>query len=236
MPGDLYVGGGIHMPIEATVDYWPVTGVTEPQHHWPFIQTGNYTDQGSTGGLDLTASGSPSFDSQGMVLTGSEYAYHSANNDLNDLGSTYSILMEIYPDDADGATGAVLGNVNAGLGWAIPYLPGIGAPVWNRVYNPESTVVDVNWLTAEFSGVSWVDGAKYQIVLVHTGGNSLAYINAVAASGNPKTQADPLTSTANFTVGSGIWSNFIGTIGRVGILKGTAWSADDVAAIYTAFS
>lgn len=221
------------MPIETVVNYWPVAGVTKPQHLWPFIQTGDYTDQGSTGGLDLTASGSPSFDSEGMVLTGSEYAYCSANNDLNDLGSTYSILMEIYPDDADGAANAILSTVGSGLGWAIPYLPGIGAPVWNRTYNPESTAVDVNWLTAEFSGISWVDGAKYQIVLIHTGGNSLVYINAVAASGNPKAQVDPLASTANFTVGSGVWSNFIGTIGRVGILKSTAWSASDVSAIYS---
>lgn len=228
MPGDLYVGGGVYMPIETGVDYWPVAGVTEPQHHWPFVVTGDYTDQGSTGGYDLTEQGTGnSFNENGLVVNGSGWAANtSIGTDITDLGATWSILFEYTPSDKTGTQGGIY--------------------IWKSFGDTTYlSIVDfgsglLRWVEAgatyEMADKGISNGNPYQIVITHASGATNVYVNNVKDAASPYSQSDPGSNTNTLWIGK--WDAYAlkGTIKRVGILKGTAWSADDVAAIYAAFS
>lgn len=224
------------MPIEVGVDYWPVAGVTEPQHHWPFSVTGNYTDQGSTGGLDLTEQSSGNSFNSGLVLNGSGWATGANNADICNLGSTFSILFEGSWGTA-AATGLFSGSnyyyETPYDGWSLlAGWSGTGGS-W-RTVNPQSTLNDLAKESA------FTPGTNYQIIVVHNSGTSTCYVNGSPVSGWSGAMADPTNmSTRSFAIGAVHFNGgfpLTGTIKRAAVLKGTAWSADDVAAIYTAFS
>lgn len=231
MPSELYVGGGVYMPIGGAVDYWPVAGVTVPQHYWPFSQTGDYTDQGSTGGLNLSAGGTGnSFNSNGLVMNGNGWASVAGHSDLCDLGSTFSLLIDTYTHT--GSSGDMLlvqheSSPPIVCSYKVSYIDydyinySIYDGGWSNVYSTDNAIPE---------------GQPSQIVLTYTGGRIYFYVN-----GSPNTDVAIGAPIANndkpFQVNAIEWGNrMVGTITRVGVLKGTAWSADDVAAIYTGLS
>lgn len=229
MPGDLYVGGGVYVYLPVITDtYWPVDGVTKPQHLWPFSQTGDYTDQGSTGGLGLTAQGSGnSFSSDGLVLNGSGWAMlDTTNDDINNIGSTWSILVDFYYPTYKTweCLLGVTNNVAANSSWEVDKVN------YNSViylYTPTAiSVIATNSLPTQ--------PAWYQIVCIRAGTDVTIYVNGEYCINLGK--AAPQTSTLNFTVGAQYGGGYklTGTVKRAAVLKGTAWSADDVAAIYAA--
>lgn len=237
MPGDLYIGGGVYIPIEAGVDYWPVVGVTEPQHHWPFVVTGDYTDQGSTGGFTLTEGGSGNSFSAGLVLNGSGRAVYSHNDDLCDLGATFSLLFDATITGGD--YGVILGARSSGdAGYCIMYYNVANSDLFQLQLNTSGGYQTCTFSKAGFSGVTFGAGTLYQQIVVLGGGYANAYCNGVAHSSNPVTfNYAPLHQNNEFIIGAYDTSQgypVACTIARAGILKGTAWSADDVAAIYAA--
>lgn len=195
------------------VDYWGIAGVTEPQHLWPFSQTGDYTDQGSTGGLDLTAQGSGnSFSSDGLVLNGSGNAYHTSDADICDIGGTFSILFEVVISASDLDRVGCRGPTT---GWQEYYIQ--GSSLW--AYEEQGKT---------FSKGGWSLTDKTQWILTLAGGTMTLYMNGsfVKSEGSIP---DAVASSEWFQVGN---IGEVSTVTRVGILKGEAWSADDVTAIY----
>jgi hypothetical protein len=208
--------------------YWPVAGVTKPQHMWPFALTGDYTDRGSTGGLNLTAAGTGnSFGANGLVLNGSGYASVGVNADISDLGSVYSILVEFSVPAVTGFPCLVCAGVRSTNGWDLFATWGSGNPHFER------------GLTGDFgfTGTPVSINNPVQIIIVSegTGINEIHFY----ADGSPDVNTTLLALTAgtgSFFVGtdSSLTYKLTGTIKRAAILKGTAWSASDVAAIYAA--
>lgn len=223
------------MPVEAGVDYWPVAGVTEPQHHWPFTVTGDYTDQGSTGGLDLTARGSNNSFNNGLVLDGNGWASRSNHADLCNVGSTFSVLIEAS-FASGGGQAFPLSCINSYLTVTDGYDLNFDL-LSNMRFQADGTNSYFTW--ANF-GITPEYDTIYQFVYVYTGGNLYAYIDGIASSTNPVTRDAPNSSSYAFTVGAYAPAETDGSyqlkgkVRRVGILKGTAWSADDVSAIYAA--
>jgi hypothetical protein len=228
--GDVAWASGWNIPIVTTDDvYWPVPGVVKPQHLWPFSQTGDYSDHGSTGGLTLTAEGSGnSFGAGGLILNGSGWAESAANADLYNLGSTFSILIEINTTNTGniyplgcciwGTDGYVFQVNNLVLNW--------------RCFNPAGTLNEAagQWVNPAVSS-----GVTTQLIITQSYGNNNLYINGSLNIHCPITFPAPIGASTPFAVGTyttGGGFNFVGTIKRVGVLKGTAWSASDVAAIY----
>jgi hypothetical protein len=207
--------------------YWPVVGVTKPQHLWPFSQTGDYTDHGSTGGLTLTPGGTGNSFLSGLVLNGSGYATLAYNADICNLGSIYSILLEYsyidYTQYQNVVTAGVGGSTN-GYDIISPY----GG---TYKFNFRTTPGNIN--AAGFL----VNGVVSQVVISVAGtgaGQVTAYVNGVPQSLNSNQLTALTDGVEGFVVGANILgtSRITGTIKRVAILKGTAWSALDVVAIY----
>lgn len=219
--------------IGATDIYWPVAGVTKPQHLWPFSQTGDYTDQGSTGGFTLSPAGSGNSFSSGLVLNGSGWATRANHADLCDVGATFSVIFEGTWGAAD--TGAC-GGTNAYIdgspdGWYVVF-GWSGAGFGFRTYNPTGTLntLAVNSL--------FTPGTNYQVVATLVGGTGTLYVNGAPVVGGSGSLPTPTTMTGHaFAVGAANEASslpFTGTIKRVGVLKGEAWSAVNIAAIYAA--
>jgi hypothetical protein len=212
--------------------YWPITGVTKPLHLWPFSQTQDYTDQGSTGGLDLSAEGSGhSFGAGGLVLNGSGWATRTNHTDVCNVEATFSALIEMSWGGA--ASSGMVGGTNAyadypNYGWYL--LTGWGGTgIILRTINPAGEVNQIVYGPSVLT-----PGPRYQVVATLSAGIGTLYINGTpVASGALPT---PLNMTARpFALGA---VNYVGsypvtgTIKRAAVLKGTAWSAADVAAIY----
>lgn len=230
MPGDLSIGGGVYIYIPTISDiYWPVAGVMKPQHLWPFSQTGDYTDHGSTGGLDFTAQGSGnSFNANGLNFNGNGYAQlGSHNTDVNNLGNTFSVLFEYYSAGAFGGFGDY-NNDGVNGSWSFPYLA--SAKLYG--YTVDTTE------RAMTSGASITYSALHQVVVTYSPSGCVFYIDSnssATGAGNfpPTEKADILLTIGAFRGGGSKMGNG-SYIKRAGILKGTAWSADDVSAIYAA--
>jgi hypothetical protein len=223
----------------ATVDpYWPVAGVPKPQHLWPFSQTGDYTDQGSVGGLDLTAGGTGNTFNNGLVFTGAGYAYSAAHADVSNLGAVWSLIAKVN----FGATlvdGAPILN-----SWASDYstaydLSGSlvnGNDIGMSLYTDMSNYMSVNKNPV-------VPHTDYLCIVTFDNGTLKLYINGVLAVDYGGDGTPPVTS---LDTGMGLYvgsyfdvSQFLpnGTvISFCGVLKGTAWSSGDVAAINAGLS
>jgi hypothetical protein len=224
---------------------WPSTAAT-PQHWWPFDQSQNYNDYGSGGAglLNLGAGGSGnSFVSGGLSLNGSGYATVASNADVNNLGATWSILIEmtysnVHTTQAYCSCGASTGGWGAGI-----YPGATDISLALRTYNPSGTSneYDAGKLSTDangFTGITIAAGTKYQFIISHSGGQTTYYCNGVICKNSPQNQADPLSTAAAFVIGnwSGILNLFAGTIRQVAILPGTAWSQNDVSNIWVAFN
>lgn len=197
---------------------------TKPQHLWEFYKTGDYSDTGTTGGLTLTAQGSGnSFDAGGLILNGSGWAEVAADADLYTLGNTWSIIIRYtYTADAKYAFGC---SVYATSGYML------------RAARTEQRFRKNNFgADNEVYGPSLAYSTPTCLILTYTGGTLLWYVNGEIASSNPTTTTTPTSSSASFVVGTytsgGSGFSLIGTIKEIGVLKGTAWSSDDVADIY----
>jgi hypothetical protein len=217
------------------VSDWSVIGVPKPPHLWNFTR-GDYVDRGSTGGLDLSAQGSGhGFGVGGLMLNGSGWATGPNNADICSIGATFSALIAMSWGGA--ASSGMVGGTNAyadypNYGWCL--LTGwAGTGVIFRTINPAGEANQIaygpNMLTP---------GLGYQVVATLSGGIGTLYVNgSPVASGALPT---PLNMTARpFAIGAVNWSGsypLTGTIKRAAVLKGTAWSALEVAAIYAGLS
>ena len=202
---------------------------TKPQHYWPFAETGDYTDQGTTGGLNLTAEGTGnSFDANGLNLDGNGWAEGAANADIYDLGNTFSIIFKVtttntgnqYPYGCTnwGTDGGIFQINNLILNW--------------RRFNPSGVLND--------TGPPWGDphissGVPTQVIMTQSGGYNNLYVDSVLNANCPIAFSAPVGTSVGFAIGSyhaGGGINFIGVIEYVGVLKGEGWSAEDVADIF----
>lgn len=209
--------------------YWGITGVTAPQHYWPFSQTGNYTDQGTTGGLDLTAQGTGNSFSNGLVLNGSGWANGTSNADVCDLGSTFSLLYEVTFSTT--GNNFILGLTDAYYGNTGGIFSGFDSSDRIVYYRQDASVDDIR------TAVSSYPPGTYQVILVYSGGQIKLYVNGspITSGAFPATISAPLSFNQDFGIGAANKNGsfaFIGTIKRAGVLKGTAWSVDNVADIY----
>lgn len=238
MPGDVYIGGGVYVNIPPITDtYWPVAGVAKPQHLWPFIQTGDGTDQGSTGGLDLSVMGSGgSFSENGWENVATSYLQRAAgSSDLDDLGSTFSLLIEfVYSSQVD-----FIQCLGGKWDWSFSKAEYLFAYIPANTMDAKCYISDAG-NDAHQLGTTYTMSSttQYQFIATLDGsGNGTYYVNGsptgAATTSLPTPKGD---SDSPFLIGRNDTDIFIGTIVRAGVLKGTAWSADDVAAIYTAFS
>lgn len=191
--------------------YWPVTGVTKPQHLWPFSQTGDYTDQGSVGGLTLTPANSQTFITIGV--------YNPASIAVADgiavcADNVYSILVDFFIFDAATTPKQAAIGVDSTNGWNL-YAPVGGSYIYRHA------ATDANGTEAVIVGV------KYQMIIVSNGtGNALAiYLNGALVQS--PANAAWVNATGNLTIG-----NSKSVVYRMGFLNGTAWDSDDVTAIY----
>lgn len=206
--------------------YWP-DGVTQPQHLWPFFQTNDYSDQGSTGGLTLTAQGSGnSFDENGLNLNGSGYAqYNGTDADLNDLGSTWSLIIEVYSTTIADLSAYISTNNNDATGGFEWYMG--PANVHFYLYN-------AGWYGGGNIYAHGTEVSEQHIATLSDG--NLKFYKDGSYQDQRSSISDPASTTNKFTVAAepnGLWKLPSGSyIKRVGILKGTAWTSDDVAAIY----
>jgi hypothetical protein len=207
-------------------DYWAVAGVTKPQHYWPFAQTQNYTDQGSAGGLDLTAQGSGnSFTANGLVLNGSGWAKTSlGSSDLGDLGNTFSLLWDMQ--EFTNTNNAIFISVYDS---ASPYCPVVGND--NCIFYIQSG----GWKYIQSTAGSIPHASRNHVIFTYAGGIGTFYVNGSFVN---SAALDALTGNSSipFSVGASSLGlqKLAGTFRSVGVLKGTAWSADDVADIYAA--
>ncbi len=211
---------------------YPAT-VTLPLHNWDFA--GDYTDNGVTGGLNLAAGGTGNTwgadfygrANEALILNGSGYAYYNGSPaDLNNLGSTFALLAE-FKTGADVTTRQIVSCI-----WSSG-----GSVDSNWRFRIEGGLVlfDIENGTSQLSGGSAAVAANtvYRVMISYSGGVSQLYCNNVAAT--PSTVLAPNTSNSNhFTVGATSAGNnkFTGQVYRVAVLKGSAWSAADAAAIY----
>jgi hypothetical protein len=207
--------------------YWPVTGVTKPLHLWPFSQTGDYTDQGSSATkLNLTAQGSEnSFGAGGLILNGSGWAISVNNAEVSDLGGTFSVLLDIYFPSTP--YGIMFSSSDNGSGTGIQWWDWSGT-LTQRSLN--SGAEDIN--TAGFTTLT-----NYQLIWVQSDGKASLYRNGSQLV-NEQALHNPAADVTNgITIGAG---NPTGsykiacTVKRAAVDKGTAWTAPQVAAIYAA--
>ena len=209
---------------------WPVHGATKPQHYWPFRETGDYSDRGSVGGITLSPVGAPTFNNDGLVIAPANFAeWNGTNEDINNLGDTFSILFEGLYTDSENYNSAL----TIGPSGAYPY-----EPFYLIFYPPTS-----NLIYRMGDGATYNDAARFvlpaasvnfQAVYTQSGTTGKIYFNGLQAGADFTGLLTPDTTQSNLLVGAGHVSGYTGTIKRIGILKGTAWSADDVAAIYAA--
>lgn len=212
--------------------YWPVPGVTKPQHLWPFSQTGDYTDHGSSlSPVTLTPGGvGNTFGAGGLILSGTGWASTVLNTDLTDIGSVYSLLIEytVSPTSANYPPIVSAGTLNTD-GYSL-----FGTAGHNTALDYRLNADQVDYRTV----AAILDSVSYQIIITSagTGANQIAfYVNGSPDSTH--TGIAVIAGTAGFWVGYDISGGvFTGTIKKVGILKGTAWSSGDVAAIYSKYA
>lgn len=211
--------------------YWPIPGVTKPQHIWPFAQTQGYGDYGSVGGLNLVPAGDGNtFNSGGLVLDGNGYATTTATSaDINDLGDTWSVLIE-YDATIPGTLDvpAVLAAVSDGIApSASSYEFSVPATGARATFLSDGT----EWSEMSY-GPNDAEFQPSQLVWVMENGECTLYNGGHVD--RVESMAVPQSSNLFLTIGavSGGKYPIVGSIKRVGILKGKAWSSDDVAAIY----
>lgn len=216
----LYIGGSVYIYGPPS---WP-SNVTLPLHYYPFSETGDYSDRGSTGGLTLVAQGTGnSFDANGLVLNGSGYAKCPTNNaDLNNLGSTFSVLFDMQ-EFVNTANAIFISSYETSANYApvvgnddcIFYISSGG---WKFVRSGIGTIPHAN---------------RNQIIVTYAAGILTFYLNGEYVT---EGALDALTGSAteHFAVGATATGGqpMTGTYRRVGVLKGTAWTVTDVAAIY----
>lgn len=225
-------GGGI-----VGADGWPAS-LPKPTHWWNFAN--NYNDSASTNPLNLSAGGSGNafgvdmFNraNQALVLNGAGYAEAANDPDLDNLGATFTILVE-WKTGADVAASHYLATkyngidnkrqygvyTNGGTVRLITSNNGTGAVTSN------TAVVAVN---TSYIVIATLDGA----------GNAIITLNGAegaAKAGMPTPLND---ATYKFTVGAtgdNHGYGLIGSIDRVAIWKGTCLTPAQKATIYNAW-
>ena len=219
-------------------DGWPV-GVTKPLHWWygPGLVS-SHNDGAASGPLNLTAGGSPTFGvnwanqaNLGLVTSAGNYAYYNGTSaDINQLGATFSVILEFISP-----THPVV-DVVFGIDIGTYLASGV------EILMPRSADPRVLFSTNK-SGLSSLVGSpnltanrKYQIIFTLSGGNGTVCVNGV--SGSPTALYTPDDSSTKLTIGAladSLVYPFTGTIFRFGILKGTAWTPTEIAALYNAW-
>ena len=210
---------------------WNVPGVPLPPHLYRFDLHQDYVDRGAVGGLDLTAQGSGnSFGAGGLILNGDGWANGPNHADVCDLGAAFSLLADITIPTlmlAGILSASPLYNDWDDGGWMLlVFADGHLEP---RMLNPAAN-------QNGFSTPSEVlaNGVRARIVWTYVGGNVLIYVNGSPVI-TPTALPVPVPMTTRpFSVGALTYAGaypIIATFRSVAVLKGTAWSAEDVAAI-----
>lgn len=223
-------GGGV-----VGSDGWPAS-INKPQHWWDFAN--NYNDGAGTNPINLTAGGSgnsfvPDWEGdlyQVLGLTGSGYAW-SEDAFLKNLGATFSVICE-FKTGADVTTAqCVAGVYNSGT---------LGADYGAWMISLASGTVNfrtrTNAAITVSNSLAVAANTWYQLIFTLDGnGNGILYLNNASVS--TASMLTPVNSSLQFRVGcrSTDTQPFTGSVSRLGILVGTAWSSNQVAAIYNAW-
>lgn len=215
----------------AQANGWPAT-VTLPTAWWYGRGLKSSHNDGSGGGLNLTAVGAPPFavnqfnnSEEALSLDGAtQYTYlNGANAVVNNIGGTFTIVAAVYPTALTAYT--VIAAVGAGA----------ASDAWILQFG--GTAGKVRLIT--YDGAAYTDLEMNTALIINTwnlliftlsGGNGTGYLNGAAIIGPIAMNTPRESNSVNFTIGalSNGAQKFTGSIGLLAVLKGTAWNTTAV--------
>jgi hypothetical protein len=222
--------------------YWLVPRAVMPTNLWSFQQTGNYSDQGRIGGVPLSAAGSGNTFNNGLVFSGAGYATTAVQAEsVNQIGPVFSLIADFFMPD----------NGEYGYNWQ-PFIT-ITQGDWERCLafslNEANAKVRFDMWQGEDDWIGFLSDSeltpdqRHQVILTCEYGQVKVYDNAVLMPGTSEVAGtrdgflfiDDYLLIGAWPEGSSVWPagskfNFIG------MLKGRAWSPEDVEEIYNAFA